>query len=200
MSNYIVKNRDTFFKCKSLDRYMTGHKGFIAGGCFKNIFSNEKFRDVDIFFKSETDYLQAVDYYKALPEDWTFVYENKNAICYKHAKYFHKIELVKSHFGDVEETLRRFDFTVAKFAYYKHEEEGETEYKYMYNETFFEDLVNKKLVIDEASSFPVNTFERSYKYTRYGFGLCKESKIKLITMLQNVSSDDLGNDLYFGFD
>jgi hypothetical protein len=70
----------------------------------------------------------------------------------------------------------------------------------MYHPSFFEDLTNKKLVIDETSSFPINTFERTYKYRKYGFGMCRETKQKLIEMLQGVNVNDLGRDLYFGFD
>lgn len=97
--------------------------------------------------------------------------------------------------------VRRLDkFTVVKFAYFKETQNDETEFRVLFNETFFEDLQQKKLVIDEWSSFPVNTFERAFKYRGYGFGLCRESKGKLIEMLQGASTDDLGNDLYFGFD
>jgi len=55
-------------------------------------------------------------------------------------------------------------------------------------------------VIDNTSSFPVNTFERAFKYRSYGFGMCRESKKKLIEMLQGVNGDDISNNLYFGFD
>lgn len=200
MSNYRTKQKDTFFKLRKLDKYMTGHKGFIAGGVFKNLFNNEKYRDVDIFFEKIEDYNEADIFYTKDIDNWSFVYENNNAKCFvnKHNKV--KIEIVKSFFGTVEETLKRFDFTIVKFAYYKHIENEETEYKAFYHENFFEDLINKKLVIDETSSFPVNTLERSWKYKGYGFGLCRESKIKLIEMLQGVNSEDVGSSLYFGFD
>ena len=42
-----------------LDKFLAGHKGFIAGGCFKNIFNNERVKDLDIFFESEKDFLEA---------------------------------------------------------------------------------------------------------------------------------------------
>lgn len=35
-----------------LDDYLVGHKGFICGGCFKNILNKEKVKDLDIFFKT----------------------------------------------------------------------------------------------------------------------------------------------------
>ena len=36
---------------------MMGHKGYIAGGCFKNIFNGEKIKDIDIFFDDEEEFL-----------------------------------------------------------------------------------------------------------------------------------------------
>lgn len=38
----IKRDRENFWILNWLDEYMTGHKGFICGGCFKNIFNKEK--------------------------------------------------------------------------------------------------------------------------------------------------------------
>lgn len=48
---FTIKDKDVFFKIRRLDKYMTNHKGYIAGGCFKNIFTDTKIKDLDIFFK-----------------------------------------------------------------------------------------------------------------------------------------------------
>lgn len=45
-----------------LDKLLIGHKGYIAGGCFKNIFNNERVKDVDIFFENKADCLEAISY------------------------------------------------------------------------------------------------------------------------------------------
>jgi len=198
-NNFIVNNNDSFFKCRKLDPYLSNHKGYIAGGCFKDIFMNKKFRDIDIFFEKVEDFNEALTFYQK-NEDYSFVYENKNAVCFVNKTTKKKIELVRSKFAPVEEMLKGFDFTIVKFAYYKEVNGEETNWKYMYHSSFFEDLTNRKLVIDDSSTFPVNTFERTYKYRKYGFGMCRETKQKMIQLLQGVNVDDLGNDLYFGFD
>ncbi|EPT8987983.1 hypothetical protein ACVTHN_003146, partial [Listeria monocytogenes] len=46
-----------------LDKFLEGHKGFIAGGCFKNIFNHEKVKDIDMFFRNEKDLNEAIHYY-----------------------------------------------------------------------------------------------------------------------------------------
>lgn len=44
-----------------LDKFLVGHKGFIAGGCFKNIFNNEHVKDLDIFLKVNKIFLKPKD-------------------------------------------------------------------------------------------------------------------------------------------
>lgn len=61
MNNFVIDTPDNFWQIRWLDKYMEGHKGFIAGGCFKNILSGEKVKDIDIFFESESDFQEAVD-------------------------------------------------------------------------------------------------------------------------------------------
>jgi hypothetical protein len=34
-----IKDKQVFFCLNKLDDYMSGHKGFIAGGAFKNLFN-----------------------------------------------------------------------------------------------------------------------------------------------------------------
>lgn len=61
MNNFIIDTPDNFWQIRWLDKYMEGHKGFIAGGCFKNILSGERVKDIDIFFESESDFQEAVN-------------------------------------------------------------------------------------------------------------------------------------------
>lgn len=42
MSVLIRESRDNYWMLNWLDKFMEGHKGFICGGCFKNIFNQEK--------------------------------------------------------------------------------------------------------------------------------------------------------------
>ena len=45
----IELNIDNYRKIKILDKFLQGHKGFVAGGCFKNILNNEHIKDIDVF-------------------------------------------------------------------------------------------------------------------------------------------------------
>lgn len=207
MNNFINRVTEEFYKIKFLDIYMAGHNGFIAGGCFKNIFNNERIKDVDIFFENEDDFNEAVKYYKG-NKDYVFSYRNKNTEAFKNKKTNIRVELVKSEFGKPKEILSKFDFSITKFAYFKEKElviedgkeESRTIYKVTHHEYFFEHLTLKKLVLEEKIYFPISTFERSFRYTKYGYGLCKESKGNLINSLKDANTEDLSNELYFGLD
>lgn len=207
MNRFIEKDHLSYPKIRFLDIYMAGHKGYIAGGCFKNIFNNEKIKDVDIFFESEVDFTKADTYFKDNKE-YVFSYDNKNTRAYKNIKTNVRVELVRSQFGTPEELLCKFDFSITKFAYCKRETKIQVEnqivigieYYVVVHENFFDDLVNKKLVLETEIFYPVSTFERSYRYTKYGYGLCRESKANLLNALKTADTNDLSQALYFGID
>ena len=138
---FIREGIDNFWILNWLDEFMMGHKGFICGGCFKNIFNKEKVKDLDIFFEKASDFDEAVEYFDSRTlgyegndkqeEEYTFYYENEKVKAYKHIRTGTVIELCSNIYGKPEEILRRFDFTVTKFAYYKAEIEDEIGEEYV---------------------------------------------------------------------
>lgn len=199
-----------------LDKLLIGHKGYIAGGCFKNIFNNERVKDVDIFFENKADCLEAISYYKKEmkehPSDWRFVYENEKVWSVYSNKEKVRLELVKSTFGKPKQVISEFDFTITKFAYYKNYDNVDEEnymavFEIIFHEDFFEHLHTKRLVIDDEMIYPVSTFNRVMRYARYGYQPCRETKIKIVTnlaMLDPENQEDfekeLGKSLYDGLD
>jgi hypothetical protein len=138
---FIREGIDNFWILNWLDEFMMGHKGFICGGCFKNIFNKEKVKDLDIFFEKASDFDEAVEYFDSRTlgyegndkqeEEYTFYYENEKVKAYKHIRTGTVIELCSNIYGKPEEILSRFDFTVTKFAYYKAEIEDEIGEEYV---------------------------------------------------------------------
>lgn len=232
----VKAERDNFWTLNWMDEFMAGHKGFICGGCFKNIFNREKVKDLDIFFESKADWDEAVQYFDSMTpgyngddkrdEEYTFFYENDNVKAYKHKRTGIAIELCCKIFGTAEEILKRFDFTITKFALYKEEVEDETgaeiehdpfgiepvepdkkpethiEYRILMNDKFFEHLHMKRLVIDDEIPFPMSTLERMFRYAKYGFFPCRETKMKIVNALRELSDEqvELSESLYDGMD
>ena len=211
-NNFVERERGNLFQLYQLDKYMVGHKGFIAGGCFKNLFNNERVKDLDIFFKNSTEHHEAVKWFTE-HKDYVFSYRNEKVVAYKNIKTDVRVELINFIFGTAEEVISVFDFSITKFAFYKQTIKDEVvgdsiEYKVLHEEDFFEHLHMKRLVVEKEIKYPISTFERSLRYTKYGYGLCKESKANLLLAVaeyvaNNKNSDILSKlslDLYNGID
>lgn len=204
---YILEDEDDYFPVHFLKRYMIGINGIISGGCFKNIFKKEKVKDIDIFFRNENDFNEAVEKYE---EKFIERYRNKNVIAFYDENKDITIELIKKKFyKKPEQLLNEFDFTITKFAYYfksYDDLDGNWYYDYyvIYHNKFFEHLLNNKLVIEEPNLlYPFSTFERSLRYTQYGYNLCRQSKINLLMCIRNTENfdeNDLSRSLYAGLD
>lgn len=192
MSEFITTTSKQLFELGVLKSLLIGHKGFIAGGCFKNIFNHEQVKDIDVFFRTENDFLDACITVKS----WDSIiplYENKKVKAFKNTNSGLQIELIRTVFGTPEEIISNFDFTITKAAFIDDE--------FLYHKKFFEHLHTRKLVLDAAIPFPVSTFERTLRYTRYGYGLCRESKEKLLKAIHDYEgTDQLSKSLYEGLD
>lgn len=197
----VEKDINNFWLLNWLDEFLIGHKGFICGGCFKNIFNHEKVKDLDMFFRCSKDWEDAVQYYDSMTpgyegedkraETYYFYYENENVKAYKHIEKGTVIELCCKSFGTPKEIIDNFDFTVTKFAFYKEEVEDENGEKYIENkiicdDKFFEHLHLKRLVVDNKIPFPMGTFERMLRYAKYGFFPCRETKMKIIQAIRKL--------------
>lgn len=215
MGEYKKEDSYNYYQLFHLDEYMYGHHGFIAGGCFKNIFNGEKPKDIDIWFEDIVEFNTARHHFEDLiadePERWKKAYENKNVFAVHDKLRNRTLELVKRRYGTPEEILDQFDFTIVKFAYFREVESADEEdyravWKVLRNEDFFTHLHLKRLVIDDDVPLPVNTFNRMIKYAKYGYLPCKNTKVKMVQKLMELDLDtgdiesSLSNSLYAGLD
>ena len=164
-----------------LKEFLIGHPGIIAGGCFKSIFAEQKPHDIDMFFRSSEDFTKAIMYFKEHKEEYTPGYENRNVESFIHTRTGTRIECVRKIYGSPIDIISQFDFTIAKFAYEiesepPEDEDGDWEYmdKIIYHHKFFEHLVMKRLVVDDAMPYPISTYNRTYKYSQSGFCLAEK--------------------------
>ena len=208
MSNFLIGEMDNFPQIKFLKKFLIGHPGIIAGGCFKSIFTGKKVHDVDMFFRSIVDYTKAIMYFEEHKDEYSKSYNNLNVQSFIHNKSGIRIECIKKIFGTPEEIIGQFDFTITKFAYeIQAEPIGEDLFDYsdniIYHPQFFEHITMKRLVVDDLMPFPVSTFNRTYKYAKDGFFPCRETKMKIITAIHDLSAildKDLSKAMYEGLD
>lgn len=165
---------------KWLDKYIKGHDGFIAGGCFKQIFTGQPVKDIDIFFETEGAFEQAE---RAFRHELSYInhYETDKVIAFKDSITDVVVELVKMVKGSPREILDAFDFTITKFAYFKKDVMG---FSCLYSDMFFEHLMFKRLVVDNRLIYPANTFNRMFKYAHYGYLPCRETKSRVAEALR----------------
>lgn len=214
MEKWTTSDPEHIFALRQLDKFMVNHKGFIAGGCFKNLFNGERIKDVDVFFRDRSEFFDGVDSLSRC-EDFEPFYISQNVNAYRHKKSGVTVELVQSIFGTPEEIISQFDFTITKFAYYKEmvneanpfELEDETvesvwEYKAVYHPQFFEHLHLKRLIIDDKIPKPMSTFNRVLRYRKYGYTPCVETKQKLINELRRLPEREIlvPSNFYEGID
>jgi len=199
-TTYRTKSSESFMGLQFLNKYLKSYRCFIAGGCFKNIFTSQKFKDIDMFFFDEAAFNE-VDLLIKADSDYTLRYENDKVIAYNHKDNDVVLELIRSTFGFYEEVMNRFDWTITKFAYYKIANGETDQYQTVYHKDFFEHLLQHRLVADNILPYPVSSFERALRYKGYGYSMCRETKVKLIQAIKDSQLDeDLSASLYDGVD
>lgn len=203
--NYIEDSILNYPDITFLKKYIKGTNGFIAGGCFKNIFNKEKVKDVDMFFETQDDFSAARTKY-ITDKDFELEYETKNVSGFKEKKTGIVVELVRSFTSSPYNMLDQFDFTVAKACVRKDSNE---EYKFVYHPKFFEHLFFKRLVFDGKLYRPISVYNRMMRYIGYGYRPCKETKLKLLNAIVQYVKDnnilefaesDIEKTLYDGLD
>jgi hypothetical protein len=193
---YIISDAFHFEKLRLLYPYFKGHKGIIAGGVFKDIFSDRNFRDIDIFFGKETEFCNCIHEYSSSKE-FSKKYENDNAIGFEENFSKIRVDFVRKRFGSPREILDSFDFSVSKFALYKDKEKL---FKVIYHPLFFSDLVTKTLRYDSTVGDPILQFSRILKYSRYGFKINKADQINLIKQINNLDISRINSSSMFDDD
>lgn len=206
-----------------LNQFTIGHNGFVAGGCFKNLFNKEKVKDIDMFFRNRQDFLDALSMFEK-DDSYVKFYENKKVNAFRNKHNGVVVELIKYKYGEPIDIIDEFDFTITKCAYvnnYKTKEQivemsnnGEIDpeddledvlepSKFLIHKDYFEHLHMKRLVVDDRMVLPINTFERMFRYGKYGFFPCRETKVKVIQAIRNLEEFDaelLSIGLYDGMD
>ena len=76
------------------------------------------------------------------------------------------------------------------------------EYRILMDDKFFEHLHLKRLVTDNNIPYPMSTFERMLRYAKYGYFPCKETKLRIVEALRELTDEQIyaSESLYDGMD
>ena len=206
---YLKSTAKNFPQLNVLKRhlYAVGFDCCIAGGCFKNLFANETVKDIDVFFYNKEAFELAVRRL-GMNDEYIKFYTSDKVDAFRHVKTGFVLELVRSIFGEPMKILNAFDFTITKFAFFFSEfdsyEDGEGRpFECLYSPYFFQHLYLKQLTIDNACLYPLDTFNRMFRYTKYGYSPCFNTKKRIAKEIHesNISTlAQLNRGFYEGLD
>lgn len=192
---YLKSDAKNFPQLNVLKRhlYAVGFDCCIAGGCFKNLFANETVKDIDVFFYNKEAFELAVRRL-GINDEYTAFYTSDKVYAFRHVKTGFVLELVRSIFGEPMQILNAFDFTITKFAFFFSAfdpyEDGEgRHFECLCSPYFFQHLYLKQLTIDDACLYPIDTFNRMFRYAKYGYLPCFSTKKRIV---KEIFNSDIG--------
>ena len=177
-----IKSMERMPELECLKQYLVGHNGYIAGGCFKDIFTGKQPKDIDIFFRNIDDLNKAITFFSA-SDKYTELKSNSSFSTYKNKETGVDVQLIRFKFAAQEDMLTCFDFTVTKFAYWNG--------LVLYHKKFFEHLQRKILTFDASSLLsPHRTYYRIVRYVKYGFNISHCDLFNLKNAIINADEDE----------
>lgn len=158
---------------------------FIAGGAITSVFTGQPINDVDYYFKSKEDFINAVaDAYDdnfwcvaATDRAVTFVWRD-NVIQLMHFDFF----------DTAEKIFDAFDYTVVMGAYDIDKED------FVFHEDFFKHASQRFLRFHSGTRYPYGSLMRVLKYQDRGYKIGKSDLLRIGLACQRVelnSWDDL---------
>lgn len=140
--------------------------GIIAGGAITALFTGQKIRDWDIYFRNAKDCDQAVTWFGLNGE---LVNETGTSKSYRLGKQEKPYQLIvmPELFGDAATIFNYYDFTVCMAAY-QFTDNGQGD-GFVFGDDFFKHIGQRRLVFHTGTKFPICSMLRVMKYIKKGF-------------------------------
>lgn len=151
---------------------------FVAGGALTSAFTGAPINDVDIYFKSQEDFINAVE--QAYDEGLWCVSATDRAVTFAHGSSI--IQLMHFDFFETPEAIfDAFDFTVAMAAYDIDKEE------FVFHQDFLKHASQRFLRFHSGTRYPYGSLLRVLKYQQRGYSIGKGDLLRIGLSLQKVS-------------
>lgn len=148
----------------------------IAGGAITALFTGQKIRDWDIYFRHAVDCHRAVTWFGI---NGTLANETDTSKSYHLGKQEKPYQLIvmQDLFGDPKTIFNYYDFTVCMAAY-QFREDGKEE-GFVFGEDFFKHIGQRRLVFHTGTMFPICSMLRVMKYVKKGFFITGMELLKI---------------------
>lgn len=148
----------------------------IAGGSITALFTGQKIRDWDIYFRGSTDCEQAKTWFGLNGE---LLNQTDTSMSYRLGKQEKPYQLIvmRDLFGEPQTIFGYYDFTVCMAAY-QFFEDGESE-GFVFGDEFFKHIGQRRLVFHTGTMFPLCSLLRVMKYIKRGFSITGMELMKI---------------------
>lgn len=168
--------------------YLINDKCCVAGGFFKDYYSNKKYKDIDIYCEDD---ISAKEIKTIFSHAYKKKFESDNIARY-HDKQI-QIDVITKIKGKPLDIIKQFDFTVCQFAFYR---ESKNFYA-IYCNQFFADLHSKIISTDGCKmNYPVSTLKRLIRYVMYGFSPTDDTLLSIVQEINLLDEEQLTEDFY----
>lgn len=171
-----------------LSPFLINDKLCVAGGFFKDYYTNKKCNDIDIYC---LDSGTAKEVKTIFNYAFKLDFNSENVTRYHSGKL--QIDLVTKIYGDAKQIISQFDFTICKFAVYK---KGYDFYA-VYCNNFFVDLHDKIISTEKCEMpCPMSTLKRLIRYVGYGYSPSDETLLDIATEINQLDEEQINEDFY----
>lgn len=138
----------------------------IAGGSITTLFTGQKIRDWDIYFRGPTDCEKAKTWFDI---NGDLHNQTDTSMSYRLGKQEKPYQLIvmPELFGDPQTIFSYYDFTVCMGAY-QFFEDGQKE-GFIFGDDFFKHIGQRRLVFHVGTKYPICSLLRVMKYVKRGF-------------------------------
>ena len=148
----------------------------IAGGSITALFTGQKIRDWDIYFRNEKDCEQAKAWFGL---NGQLANQTDTSMSYHLGKQEKPYQLIvmPDLFGDPKTIFNYYDFTVCMAAY-QFNANGEDN-GFIFGDDFFKHIGQRRLVFNTGTMFPICSMLRVMKYIKKGFYITGMELLKI---------------------
>lgn len=157
--------------------YFKPEGAFIAGGALTSAFTGKDINDVDLYFKSEKAFIEAVE--MAYDESLWCVAATDRAVTFAHGQSI--VQLMHFDFFETaEQVFDAFDFTVCMAAYDLDAKE------FVFHDDFMKHASQRFLRFHSGTRYPFGSLLRVLKYQSRGYTLGKGDLLRIALCCHRV--------------
>lgn len=164
------------------------HDAYLSGGAVRSVFTGERIEDLDISFRSKEDFQACTEDLSVLEgEDGGYKYcftGTDAAWSYKPPGRAPMIQLICAVYGQPEEVLAKYDFTVCMGAWMPGTQQ------FMLSDLFLKHCAQRRLCYNANGEYPISSLWRVVKFLDRGYKLPGVEAIKLALNIQRLNLTD----------